>query len=386
MNDFRASEDAFHEAAMASTGHDDFGDGAYREGLRTLLGALDDEAKLSEVGDLVLKGMIVEALKGRLRSESNFARFPGSAGAPVERPVFIVGLPRTGTTALHHLMAQNPALQSLELWLSGAPKPRPPRAAWSDDPDYVASDGQTRSLYARSPEMKAIHFMAADLPDECWRLFSQDFAHSSWEASASIPSYSRWWAQHDMRPAYRRHQRNIQLIGHREPERRWLLKDATHLFALDALLDVYPDARIVQTHRDPAKLIGSVCSLCWASRRPLNVEDDPDEFGRATLALWERAILSTMASRRKHPTAEFYDLPFERFISDPIGVVREIHDRFDLPYTDEAARAVQSFRDENPPGKHGDHAYDLSDWGLEAGEIVERFRPYIDEFDIEVTT
>lgn len=385
MNDFRASEEALHDAARASTGLDDFGDDAYREGLGALLDSLDSEARLTEVGDLVMKGMIVEALKGRLRSEASFARFPEASDAPIQKPVFIVGLPRTGTTALHHLMAQNPALQSLELWLTGAPKPRPARDTWPDDADFVASDAQTRALYERSPDMKAIHFMSAELPDECWRLFSQDFAHSSWEASATIPSYSKWWAGHDMRPAYRRHRKNVQVIGHREPDRPWLLKDATHLFAVDALLDVYPDARIVQTHRDPKRLIGSVCSLCWSSRRPLNVDEDPNAFGRSTLALWERAILSTMAIRRERPDAEFYDLPFEKFVADPVGVVAEIHERFDLPYSADAEARVTKFHQDNPPGKHGGHTYRLEDWGFESGEILERFRAYVREFDIPVS-
>lgn len=385
MNDFRAAEAALHDAARASTGLDDFGDDGYREGLGVLLDSLDEEARLTEVGDLVLKGMIVEALKGRLRSEEGFERFPEAGASMVEKPVFIVGLPRTGTTALHHLMAQNPALQSLELWLTGAPKPRPARDSWSDDPDFRASDAQTRALYERSPDMKAIHFMSAELPDECWRLLSQDFAHSSWEASATIPSYSRWWASHDMHPAYRRHRKNVQVIGHQEPNRTWLLKDATHLFAMDALLDVYPDARIIQTHRDPTRLIGSVCSLCWSSRRPLNVDEDPKAFGQSTLALWERAILSTLSVRRERPDAKFYDLPFEKFVADPVGVVAEIHDHFDLAYAAEAEARVERFFEENPPGKHGGHAYRLEDWGLESAEILDRFRAYVRAFDIPVS-
>lgn len=382
MSSFRDSEEAFHEAARAATGLRDFGDDRYREGLKALLGALDDEAQLGELGDLVLRAMIVQALQARLRTEASWAVAPAAAGARIESPIFIVGLPRTGTTALQHRMLQNPALQGLELFLSGAPKPRPPREAWPDDPDFIASDRQTRSLYDRSPEMKAIHFMAAELPDECWRLFSQDFAHSSWEAQCRIPSYAQWWAEHDMRPVYERHRRNLQLIGHREPERRWLLKDATHLFALDALLDVYPDATIVQTHRDPVALIGSVCSLCWTTRQPLNDIDDPSSFGEATLALWERALFATMETRRRRPRARFIDVGFERFVEDPLAVVRELHQELEIPYEADARARVERFHQENPAGKHGRHAYDLATWNLREEEIRERFRPYAEAFDL----
>lgn len=382
MTTFRDAESALHDAARAATGLDDFGDDGYLEGLRVLLGSLDDDARLNEVGDLVSRAVIVDALKARLHSEAGFTRFPQTADEPIRQPIFIVGLPRTGTTALHHLIAQNPALQGLELWLSGTPKPRPPRASWPSDRDFLASDRTIRQLYARSPEMKAIHFMSAALPDECWRLFGQDFAHSSWEAQSYVPGYSRWWARHDMRPVYRRHRRNLQLIGQPEPRRRWLLKDATHLFALEALFEVYPDARVVQTHRDPTKLIGSVCSLCWSSRQPLSDHHDAEAFGRATLALWERAIRSTMEVRRGLDPSRFYDLPFEKFLADPLGVVAEIHEWLGLEYSGEAEAGARRFREANPPGKHGDHAYELSDWGLRAGEILERFGDYVEEFGL----
>ena len=257
---FAADEEAFHEAARRATGLEDFGDAEYLEGLRVLLDSLDGEARLNPQGQLATRGMIVEALAARLRSEDGWAAHPEHADFPIGAPLVIIGLPRTGTTALHQLLSQDSGFQGLELWLATAPKPRPPRATWPDDDDFQACDVRMRRIYERSPAMRAIHFMAADLVDECWHLLAQSFAHSGWQANADVPSYARWWAGHDMGPAYERHRRNLQLIGHSDPDRRWLLKDATHLFDLEAFLRVYPDARIVHTHRDPVKLIPSVCS------------------------------------------------------------------------------------------------------------------------------
>lgn len=382
MRSFRESEQALHDAARAQVGHDDFGDDAYLEGLRALLGSLDDDARLTPVGDLAIRGTLIDALKGRLHSERGWAASPACATVAIERPLVIIGLARTGTSALHHLLALDPALQGLPLWLAHTPRPRSPRAEWERDSDFCACDERMSALYQRSPQMRAIHHMAADQVDECWYLLSQSFAHSSWEANAYLPSYSKWWAQHDMRPAYERHRRNLQLIGQREPERRWLLKDSTHLFDLGAFLSVYPDAMIVHTHRDPVSVIASTCSLCWMAHEPLNEGADPASFGRATLALWQRAIDNSMAVRRRCDAAQFYDLQFRDFQRDPLAAIRDIYDHFGLPLSDVATTAMHRFRAENPPDKRGEHRYELDTWSLSVDEIRERFRPYVERFDI----
>jgi len=382
MTGFLESEEALHAAARDACGLEDFGDDAYLEGLRALLDSLDRDAGLNPIGELTLRGSIVEALEGRLFSERGWALHPECADTPIEKPLVIVGLPRTGTSALHQLLSQDPALQGLAYWLSTTPKPRPPRAAWPDDPQFRACDERLRLIYERSPDMKAIHFMRADVVDECWRLLSQSFAHSSWHAWADVTRYDRWWAQHDMRPAYARHRHNLQLIGHREPEKRWLLKDSTHLFDLGAFLDVYPDARVVQTHRDPVKSVASVCSLCWAARRPLNENPDPAAFGKATLELWLRGVLGALEARRGRDPKQFFDLPFGTFQADPLAAVQSIYAHFGIEYTEAADANIRRFRANNPLGKHGAHAYDLDTWRLDPDEIRERFQPYVETFAV----
>ena len=257
---FSESIDHFHAQASEARGLDDFGDDDYREALDVLCGSLDEDARLTPVGEIALQAMITDALQARLLCEEGWRRYPEASDARIERPLVIVGLPRTGTTALHHLMAQDPGLQAFEHWLMRAPKPRPDRADWDADPDYQAAVARVDMMFARSPDMRAIHEIEAFLPDECWNLFSQNFVHSSYEANADVRGYADWWANADMRPVYARHRRNAQLIGHQEPDKRWLFKDATHLFGAAALLDVYPDAMIIQTHRVPIPMIASVCS------------------------------------------------------------------------------------------------------------------------------
>ena len=358
------------------------GDPGYLEGLRALLTSLDEEASLTPIGAFAIRAQIVEALRSRILLERGWREHPAAARATVERPLIITGLARTGTSALHQLLAADPALQGLELWLAGAPKPRPPREQWSTDADFVACDERMRALHERSPNMQAIHRSAADQVDECWYLLAQDFAHSGWEALANVPSFAAWWAASDMRGPYRRHRRNLQLIGHREPERRWLLKDSTHLFDLDALLSVYPDAMVVHTHRDPVPVIASTCSLCWSARSALDAAPDAEAFGRSTLALWERAITRTLAVRAARDPSQFYDLHFDDFQRDPIAAVASIYDHFGLRLSAEAEAAMRRQRSENPRGKYGEHRYTLGDWQLSADEIRERFRPYVERFGI----
>ena len=228
--------------------------------------------------------------------------------------------------------------------------------------------------------MRAIHEIEAFLPDECWNLFSQNFVHSSYEANADVSGYAKWWASADLRPVYARHRRNAQLIGAGTASPRWLFKDATHLFGLDALLEVYPDARIIQTHRDPVPMIASVCSLCWSSRAAMNEGTDVTAFGRSTLALWGRSIDATMDVRERHDPSRFYDLPFDRFVADPLAAIRDIHAWLEVDYTSEADDAIRRFREENPKGKHGAHRYTLDEYGLTEGEVRERFQRYSDRF------
>ena len=386
MTGFSDSIDTFYRRARAARGLEDFGEDDYREALEVLCNSLDEDASLTPVGEFAIQAMIVDALEARLLVEEGHRLHPEAADARIERPLVIVGLPRTGTTALHHLIGQDPAFQGLEHWLARSPKPRPPREHWEEDRDYRAAVERVRMIYERSPDMRAIHEIEADLPDECWNVFSQNFAHGSWEANADVHRYARWWADYDMTPTYRRHRRTAQLIGHREPERRWLFKDATHLFDLNALFEIYPDALIVQTHRDPVEVIPSVCSLCWSSRSAINVGTDVRSFGRSTLELWERATRNMLKVRAERNPRQFFDLSFEHFVADAVAAIREIYEAFGIEYSDEADRAIRSFREANPRAKHGEHRYTVEEWGLDADEISQRFAEYAEAHDVRMSS
>ena len=375
-----ACEEALHEAARASTGLDDFGRDAYRDGLRALLHAWDAEADLSPEGRAAAWGLVHTALAARLRSEAGWKRHPECLAAEIRKPIFIAGLPRTGSTALQRLLVKDPAVQGLEYWLMVAPQPRPPRSEWARDPDFAALDASLRAQFGGTEGLRAIHEMDASEPDECWRLLHQNFASTTFECVSRVPSYVRWFHAADLHPAYRRHRDQLRLIGSREPERRWLCKDASHLFGVDAILALHPDACIVQTHRDPVVTLPSLCSLNRAYRLPVRRGFDPVEHGASQLEFWARGVERSLAARRNADPKRFFDVDFRDVDADAFGVVRRLYAHFGLPLSDEAERAMRRHCAENPRGKHGTHRYTAEEFGLDPGRIRERFADYYAAF------
>ncbi|WP_117208180.1 sulfotransferase family protein [Allorhizocola rhizosphaerae] len=349
--------DRLHESAMRLTGLSDFGDTDYLAGLHVLAKSYVDEAALTPLGEKVQRAFLRSALVARLFTEAAAVE-----DAPITRPVFVTGLPRTGTTALHRLLCADPAHQGLEVWLTDVPQPRPPVSTWASNPVYVALE----QAYAQRSDLAGAHRIAADQVEECWYLLRQSMMSISFECLAHIPSYSDWLAAQDWTPAYRRHRRNLQLIGSNDPGRRWILKNPSHMFALDALLAVYPDALIVQTHRDPVTAIASVCSLNAQASRGWSTVFEGALLGRSQLDLWARGYHRFAADRAKHDPAHFLDVHYDDFIRDPVHVLEQVYDR--LGSTPPASVLELAQR-----GTPGSHRYDLADFGLTASEVAARF-------------
>ncbi len=378
-----SSIEQLHAVATERTGLDDFGSDHYREGLAVLEESLEAEAAMTDVGRYAITEIITQALMGRLRAEAGLKARPEAASTPVARPLVIVGLPRTGTTALHQLLAAGPHFQGLELWLAEMPRPRPPRDQWDRIDDYVACKAKTDALAEMDPERAAIHRQSAELVDECWNLFRQSFASVTFECLFRIPSYSAWWAACDMGPAYARHRRSIGLIGVDEPDTRWLLKDPSHLFAPEALFATYPDANVVMTHRDPLKAVASVCSLTAASRRGFEYHPDDVAHGSEQTELWARGIDRMLAARAGRED-RFHDLHFDDFGADPLGSVAAICDRFGYRFDTAAERAMARWVADHPRGEHGVHDYGPEQYGLRAEALYERYARYIETCGVAV--
>jgi len=363
-----------HALATKVTGLADFGPDDYTDGLAVLLESLDRDAGLTPQGRKVMRAMLRGALAARLVSEAGWQANPGYAQVRIDRPVFVTGLPRTGTTALHRLLTADPAHQGLELWLAEVPQPRPPRETWTGNPVFQYIQAGCERHHVEHPEFMGVHYVAADQVEECWQLLRQSMRSISWECLAHVPGYSAWLRSQDWTGAYRRHRRNLQLIGLPEPGRRWVLKNPSHLFALDALLRVYPDALVIQTHRAPEVAIASVCSLAAQASAGWSTTFTGEVIGRDQLELWARGLEAFTAERARHDPARFFDVGYEDFTADPAGTVESVYGYFGLPFSGAAADAVRGLvtRDAGNRARPA-HRYTLEDFGLTAADVGARF-------------
>ena len=376
MTEPLATAGELHALASQVTGLEDFGPDDYTDGLEVLLGSLEEDADLTPRGRKVMRAMLRGALAARLLSEAGWAAHPEHARVRLERPLFVTGLPRTGTTALHRLLTADPAHQGLELWLAEAPQPRPARQTWADNPVFQYIQAGCARHHVEHPEFMGVHYMAADQVEECWQLLRQSMLSVSWECLAHLPSYSAWLAGQDWTGAYQRHRRNLQLIGLGD-ERRWVLKNPSHLFALDALLAVYPDALVVQTHRAPGVAIASVCSLAAQASAGWSDTFAGEVLGRDQLELWASGLERFGAERARHDQARFFDVAYDDLARDPLGTVESVYGYFGLPLSGGAADAVRQLAAGNEGQGRLSHRYTLDQFGLTEEKVAERFGPAI---------
>ena len=372
-----------HDAAMAFTGLSDFGEPSYREGMNVLLHSYDNNSNQLPECRTRCEGNIIGALVGRLLSEAAWKRYPQVLNLPIKAPIIITGLPRTGTTALHKLLAVDPQFQGLELWLGNSPTPRPPRSEWASRPDFLAAKGFLEDLYARLPRMRAIHEIFADLPEEDWTPLTQDFAGLMLMENAHVPEFETW-VEHEFRAdtAYRRFANNLRLIGSNDPHRRWVIKDPIHLMFMESVLDNFPDATIIQTHRNPVRSIPSMCSLVWLLRGYFeNPDNDPKLIGKRQLAQWSMALDRTRKVRNARPQ-RFLDVSCSRIADDPIAVVNQIYDFCGLRLEPGVEKSMRAWIENNKKGKHGEHRYDLETFGLAESEIANTFAEYLADYEL----
>jgi hypothetical protein len=372
---FSARFDALHERAAASTGLRDFGEGSYRLGLRVLLDSLDERPPLSPRADAAAEAPIIAALTGRLHTQAGWNAHPAFADQPLLAPLIVIGLPRTGTTALHQLLSLDPQFQGLQRWLAFTPAPRPPRDAWDGDPRRQAVIDDIRRRHDAAPEVMAAHALAADDTDECLAVMAQSFVCNAFPEVMDIPAYDGWFRAKDETPAFRRHGDVLRLIGLGD-ERRWLLKNPSHLFGAEALLAAFPDACVVQTHRHPTKAMSSMFSLLGGIRE-LN-EGGPIDRARMEareIDFWAEATERAMAAQDRHPD-RFVNIQQDDIRNDPLGVVDRIYTHFAIPLSAEAEANMRRWAAENPPEATSSHRYALKD------SIAERFAPYIDRYGL----
>jgi Sulfotransferase family len=373
--------DDLEAEARSQTGLDDFGNGEHHEGLERLVRSFNQEADLTETGEAMQRIRLVALLASRLQVEATYAAHPEIDRQEVLGPVFIIGLPRTGTTALSQLVASDPQFRSLRLWESGSPCPPPETETEHSDPRIAQTEAGLAMMYEMFPRMRTMHHEEATSATECQDLLGMSFRTVHFDGFGRVPSYLSWVTDCDMRGTYRYHRRVLRLLQWHCPPRLWHLKTPVHMFALDALVDAYPDAKFLWSHRDPSKVLASVCSLIHYCRSWSSDRDDALELGTEQLERWWDAISRAMDFRRRVGEECFADVSFADLQGDQIGTLAEAYDRIGIPFGAASRAAVAAWSETHQPGVHGRHDYSLSDFGLRAEQVRERFAPYMDAYD-----
>jgi len=373
--------DELEADAREQTGLTDFGDGYHREGLERLVAAMNDEADLTEMGEVMQRMRLGAHLTSRLQVEDTYRRHPEIEAQQVEGPVFVIGLPRTGTTALSQLVAADPRFRSLRLWESGAPVPPPEAATQHTDPRIAATEAGLAMMNEAFPLMQTMYHSEATTASECQDLMGMSFRTAHFDGSARVPSYMAWVTDCDMRGTYEYHRRVLRLLQWHCPPHLWHLKTPVHMFALDALLDAYPNARFLWSHRDPAKVLGSVCSLIHYTRSWSSDRDDATELGPEETDRWALAVERAMDFRARVGDARFADVAFADLQSDPISALAAAYARIDLDFSEASRAAVTQWAEHHEPGSHGSHTYELTDFGIDADDVRGKFAAYIAAFD-----
>jgi hypothetical protein len=382
---FRTASDQLHDIVAKELGVTDFGPPDYLPGLKVMLQSMDYDPRFSDQGRRLAWGQVVGVLRSRASAIKSMKENPGFDAKDIVSPVVITGVPRTGTTALHRLMAVDPRFQGLQSWLIDSPMPRPPMETWGDYPQFRKTVASLDAQYAAAPEQRAAHHRAAEEVHECCMILWHSFNCNIWACGSwSSATYDAWRQSQSEEAAYDYYYRCVQLIGSNEPDKRWLLKNPGHIEQLELLLAFYPDAKVIQTHRDPARAIPSLCALLM-HLHPIYEEGRTDQRAHNMLAReagkWAKAVHDAEAVRERHP-GHVIDVVHGDFHRNPMGELERIYAFIGMDIAPDLRAKFAKRIAEKPELQHGVHKYNLADFGMTADEVRAQYGSYIQRYDL----
>ncbi len=373
----------FIDHAREKTGLEDFGGRTFESGLDALVDSLNHDLDLSEMTAGYFGQIISQVLINRLEITQLLKEHPEIQDEKIESPLFIVGLPRSGTTLLHTLLALNPVARYLRNFeTSGAICPPPELIPSSMDPRIQAYHDLMESFFSMAPTLRGINglnFMANGTA-ECQNLMALEFVHMGWSTGSSLFSHGNWVGECNMAPAYRWHKRLLQILQWKLPNEHWVLKAPQHLFGLDHLLSAYPDARIVFTHRDPFEAMVSGVSMTVNWTRFSTQQTDVQAISDWYPALWAKGLKRALSARNNLKEDQILDIYHKDLSTDPEKVIETIYEHFQIPLSDTSRKRIKIWLRDNPRSRFGSHDLPVKEFGFIREKEHERFDFYISRF------
>jgi Sulfotransferase family len=365
------------ETAKRRCDLDDFGEGDFLEGLSRLLASCHREARLNLIGKIALRTDLVRILCSRLSMERDRQLYPNIVRQEIREPLFIVGLPRSGTTLLHALLAVDPEHRAPLTWEVMSPSPPTRR----NEQRRIQFATQSCNFFNwLAPTFRHVHAVGAELPQECVSLMTPTFMSDQFDAMYYVPSYRTWFFRQDLLPAYEYHRRFLQHLQLRRRARRWVLKAPTHMFALPTLLSIYPDALFVQTHRAPLEAMASVSSLITILRRTFSDSVDPSLVCREAILYWSETLNRFLQQRNQLADNRICDLNYGEIRRDPIAAIQRLYKHLGWRLSPAAQQRMRMVLVNEPRSLYAKHRYDLSQFDVDAAASARVFATYSEQF------
>ncbi len=383
MTDLLFDENQLLAEAISATGLENFGDDWFREGLGILLETYDRNVT-DEAARQSCRSHVLTKLTTRLKIQAAYDEHPEILEVPLHKPIFVTGLPRTGTSALVNLLSADPRAKSLLLWEIYCPEPLPGWQLGQPDPRH---DGMVEYMEAnRNPEFDKIHYAHPDLPEECVMMhqYSCDGVQTGWEIM--LEPYRSWFMNHDLKPLYREYRDQLRLLQWQRPGQHWVLKAPAHMWALPEIVDLFPDVAVAWGHRDVVSVTSSICSMTHHIMVQNMFSGDASKvdaawLGEQAMEWYALSLERGLKDRAQLPTERFTDYTHDGFVQDSLGTVQSIYNYFDIDTPPEVAAALQTHIDGHPQGKHGKHGHNLEQFGMSEEQVRERFAFYTNQYE-----
>ena len=373
-------------SARRAAGQQDYGSERILEPLNQLLSGIVGDPSLGPFARFYWRSLVRRALINRLNIEAYFRRHGDCGALNLQRPIFVVGFPRTGTTLLHNLLSQEPGRRAFQFWELTRPAPHRQGGEKDRRRRYDLCERDLYWAYKAAPEMVELHEIRSDRVEECWPLMVNNFSVLNFDLAGGRRAFGDWLLEADLGWAYREYRRNLQVLLHQDGEGRAgqiVMKCPEHLWFLDSLLEVFPDACVVWTHREPTSCIASYCSMVSINLRTVYGSYDNHEVGAHITKRFHQGVSRAMAVRDRVGDSSFLDVNFLDLVGDPLAAVARIESHFGLEQTGPGREAMDTWMKAKRGDHRGAHRYSAARYGLEREPILELFAPYMQRFGIE---